>query len=342
MSAPTDLPNKPSIVSLAEVSKAADALAAAQAAAQLSGSIRPSIDWAGSNLASRHTSCVPARDRLLGSDICPASLSPLERKSSLLGFLGFILGLALTIVLTRLNFPLAETPSQPPVGRMVELSSWTAPQPAMSRLIVKASQGVSGEPASLGLALHGLAEDASVTITGLLPGMSLSTGHPFGAHGWRVPAANLPDAWIAPPDNFIGSAYLVAELLLSDNKPADRQVIQIEWLPALSRAPARREHDQEDVAISTLKTSQGSEPSETSSKRNTPDERAPQNLSQNNTRKAAHSQDRRRMALEPAPWRGDGANFWITHRGPKTDSRRASPAARHPRERTPLAKEIWE
>jgi hypothetical protein len=134
---------------------------------------RPSIDWSVSNVASRCTSCVPARDRLLDSDICPASLSPLERKSSLLVLLGFILGLVLTIVLTRLNFPHAENPSQPSVGRMVELSSWTAPQPAMSRLIVKASQVVSGQPAPLGLALHGLAEDASVTITGLLPGMRI-------------------------------------------------------------------------------------------------------------------------------------------------------------------------
>jgi hypothetical protein len=178
MSAPTDLPNKPNmsgarLVSLAEVSKAADALAAAQAAEQLAGSIKPSIDWAVSNVANRCTSCVPARDRLLDSDICPASLSPLERKSSLLVLLGFILGLVLTIVLTRLNFPHAENPSQPSVGRMVELSSWTAPQPAMSRLIVKASQVVSGQPAPLGLALHGLAEDASVTITGLLPGMRI-------------------------------------------------------------------------------------------------------------------------------------------------------------------------
>jgi hypothetical protein len=339
MNAPTDLPNKPNIdarlVSLAEVSKAADALAAAQAAEQLRGSIRPSIDWAESNVAS---SCVPVRDRLLDSDICPASLSPLERKSSFLGCLGFILGVALTIVLSRLNFSVPEIPSQPPVGRIVEFSSWTAPPPTMSRLLVKASQGESGEPAPLGLALHGRAEDASVIITGLLPGMSLSTGDPFGADGWRVPAANLPDAWIAPPENFVGSAYLVAELLLPDNEPADRQVIQIKWLPANSRAPARREYDQ-DIAISTLKTSQGSEPSETSSKRNTPDQRASQNFSQDNTRKAAHTQGRPRISIA---WRGDGANFWITHRGPKNDSRRASPAAGPARERTPLATEIWE
>src|SRR5436190_20441769 len=93
MSAPTDLPNKPNIdaclVSLTEVSKAADAFAAAQAAEQLSGSIKPSINWTGANAASGYTSCVPARGRLLDSDICPASLSPLERKSSLLGVLGF-------------------------------------------------------------------------------------------------------------------------------------------------------------------------------------------------------------------------------------------------------------
>jgi hypothetical protein len=347
MSAPTELPDKPNmserLVRLAQVSEAARALAPTKAPEQLSGSTKSSNLSARSNIASGYISCVAARDRLLDPDICPASLSPLERKSSLLGLIG--LGVALTVVLTKVHFPLAEIWSQPPVDRTVELAASAPPlvvraEPAMSRLIIEASQGVSGEPAPLGLTLHGLAEDAAVIITGLLPGMSLSTGDAFGADAWRVPATNLPDAWIGPPENFVGSAYLVAELLLSDNKIADRQVIRIEWLPAISPAPARRQLDHEEIATagasSTLRTLQSSASSDTTSKENASDVPAFKNFSQENTRKASRSQDRRRMAAEPASWRGDRADFWIARRYPKDDNRRASSAAAYAREGTPV------
>jgi hypothetical protein len=352
MSAPTELPDKPNmserLVRLAQVSEAARALAPTKAAEQLSGSTRPSSLWAGSNSARGYISCVPARDRLLDPDICPASLSPLERKSSLLGLIGFILSIALTVVLTKVHFPLAEIWNQPPVDRTVELASSAAPsvvraEPAMSRLTVEPSQGVSGEPARLGLALHGLAEDAAVIITGLLPGMSLSTGDAFGADAWRVPSTNLADAWVGPPENFVGSAYLVAELLLSDNKIADRQVIRIEWRPAIS--PARRQLDQEEIATvgskSTSRTLPGSASSDATSKENAPDVPVFKNFSHENTRKA-RSQDRRRTAAEPVPWRGDRADFWIARPYPKGATRHAPSATAYAREGRPAQKGFWE
>ena len=354
MSAPTELPDKPNMserfVRLGQVSEAARALAPTKAPKQLSGSTNSSNLSAGSNIASGYISFVAARDRLLDPDICPASLSPIKRKSSLLGLIGFILSIALTVVLTKVHFPLAEIWSQPPVDRTVELASSAAPsavraEPAMSRLTVEPSQGVSGEPARLGLALHGLAEDAAVIITGLLPGMSLSTGDAFGAEAWRVPATNLPDAWIGPPENFVGSAHLVAELLLPDNKIADRQVIRIEWLPAISPAPARRQLDREEIATvganNTLRTLPGSASSDTTSKENAPDVSVFKNFSHENTRKA-RSQDRRRMAAEPAPWRGDRADFWIARPYPKDANRRAPSAAAYAREGRSVPKGFWE
>ena len=243
--APTEFPDKPNIaarlVKLGQVSEAARALAATQAAEQLGGNTTSSNLSAGSNIASSYISSVPARDRLLDPHACLASPSPLERKSSLLGLIGFIVVVALTVVLTKVNFPLADIWSQRPVDRTYELASSAPPlavrtEPTTSRLVVEPSQVVSGQPAPLGLALHGLAEDAAVIISGLLPGMSLSTGYAFGADAWRVPATDLPDAWIAPPENYVGAAYLVAELLLSDSKITDRQVIRVEWVPTISTA----------------------------------------------------------------------------------------------------------
>jgi hypothetical protein len=54
---------------------------------------------------------------------------------------------------------------------------------------------------------------------------------------------DLPNAWIAPPDGFVGSADLVAELRLSNGKIVDRQAMHIEWMTPVSPAPARSEFD---------------------------------------------------------------------------------------------------
>lgn len=314
--APTEFPDKPNIaarlVKLGQVSEAARALAATQAAEQLDGNTTSSNLSAGSNIASSYISSVPARDRLLDPHVCLASPLPLERKSSLLGLIGFIVVVALTVVLTKVNFPLADIWSQRPVDRTYELASSAPPlavrtEPTTSRLVVEPSQVVSGQPAPLGLALHGLAEDAAVIISGLLPGMSLSTGYAFGADAWRVPATDLPDAWIAPPENYVGAAYLVAELLLSDSKITDRQVIRVEWVPTISTEQLGQEEIATARANSISRTSQGSVSSDTLSK--VPDVPV-KAFSQENTGKAARSQDRRRRAAEPAPWSGDRADFW--------------------------------
>ena len=314
--APTEFPDKPNIaarlVKLGQVSEAARALAATQAAEQLGGNTTSSNLSAGSNIASSYISSVPARDRLLDPHACLASPSLLERKSSLLGLIGCIVVVALTGVLTKVNFPLADIWSQRPVDRTYELASAARPlavrtEPTTSRLVVEPSQVVSGQPAPLGLALHGLAEDAAVIISGLLPGMSLSTGYAFGADAWRVPATDLPDAWIAPPENYVGAAYLVAELLLSDSKITDRQVIRVEWVPTISTEQLGQEEIATARANSISRTSQGSVSSDTLSK--VPDVPV-KAFSQENTGKAARSQDRRRRAAEPAPWSGDRADFW--------------------------------
>ena len=314
--APTEFPDNPNVaarlVKLGQVSEAARALAATQAAEQLGGNTSSSNLSAGSNIASSYISSVSARDRLLDPLAYLASPSLLERKSSLLGLIGFILVVALTVVLTKVNFPLADIWSQRPVDRTYELASSAPPlavrtEPTTSRLVVEPSQVVSGQPAPLGLALHGLAEDAAVIISGLLPGMSLSTGYAFGADAWRVPATDLPNAWIAPPENYVGAAYLVAELLLSDSKITDRQVIRVEWVPTISTEQLGQEEIATARANSISRTSQGSVSSDTFSK--VPDVPV-KAFSQENTRKAARSQDRRRRVAEPAPWRGDRADFW--------------------------------
>src|SRR5262249_42934054 len=126
------------------------------------------------------------------------------------------------------------------------------------------SRVMSGEPASLGLTLQGRAEGAVVIITGLVPGMELSTGDAVGADTWQVSATDLRDVWIGPPKSFVGSTDLVAELRWPDDKSADRQTMHVEWVspppvqrpldreeitaaPPIPPAPAQRQLDREEI-----------------------------------------------------------------------------------------------
>jgi hypothetical protein len=169
------------------------------------------------------------------------------------GLVGVILAVAIAAVIAIGQFSLAEIWRQLAIDRTIELASSSArpaparAEPAIPRLIVQSSRAMSGEPVPLGLALQGPAEGAVVIITGLVPGMELSTGGAVGADAWQVPATDLSDAWISPPESFVGSTDLVAELRWPDNKIADRQTIHVEWVPPVSPAPPQRQLDREEI-----------------------------------------------------------------------------------------------
>jgi hypothetical protein len=112
--------------------------------------------------------------------------------------------------------------------------------PERPRLIVQQSRATSGEPAPLGLTLHGPVDGAVVHIEGLVRGMELSAGRAVGFDRWEVPADGLGDVWIAPPDGFSGSVDLVAELRGPDGKVADRQTTTLEWASPSAPVPARQ------------------------------------------------------------------------------------------------------
>jgi hypothetical protein len=99
------------------------------------------------------------------------------------------------------------------------------------RLTFAGSRGVKGEPVPLGVALHGRADGAVVTIAGLAPGMTLSTGYALGPGTWRVPATDLAKTWIGPPTDFVGAVDLVAEVHIAETL-VHRRLIQFEWAAA--------------------------------------------------------------------------------------------------------------
>lgn len=211
---------------LAQLSEGADGLVSKQV---------PKHD--GCNTSVSAISSNPAV-RLVGHDVPPPQLPRLGRRSGLI-----------VIVLIGLVFALAlAAVSAIPQHLWLSENSTSAihaiqNDPSTPKLIVQSSRGVSGEPAPIALALRGAAYDAVVLIRGLVPGMELSAGGAVSGDTWQLSPTDLPYAWIAPPDGFVGSADLVAELRLSNGKIVDRQAMHIEWMTPVSPAPARSEFD---------------------------------------------------------------------------------------------------
>jgi hypothetical protein len=100
------------------------------------------------------------------------------------------------------------------------------------RLVVNESLGSAGEPVPLGLGLQGRPDGAVVLITGLIPGMSLSSGKSISGHTWAVSAADLASTWVGPPVGFVGVVSLAAELQVDGSRVIDRQPVRIEWIAA--------------------------------------------------------------------------------------------------------------
>jgi hypothetical protein len=222
---------------LAQVSKTGDGLLAKEAGGSTSVS----------------TSSAPA-DRFAGQEVrlAPAQV---DRRPGLITQVSIGCMFAAAIA-AAIGIPSYVGTWQQPTGDSIEL---TSPDPVKSatpamqkeserpKLVVEPTLGAPGEPAPIGLALRGRANDAVVILRGLAPGMELSAGSAVTRDSWQLSATDLPYAWIAPPEGFVGSADLVAELRLSNDKIADRRAIHLEWITPISPAPARPEVDGESI-----------------------------------------------------------------------------------------------
>jgi len=167
-----------------------------------------------------------------------------------------------TDILTRDD--IIEVASLPVISNLVTAIT---PDRTSARLIVQSWRGNSDEPTPLGLAVKGPAEHAVVYIKGLMPGMELSSGNRVDSDAWEIPATGVGDVWIAPPQGFVGTAKLVAELRLPDSRIADRQAVYFEWelqrptpvqhqleeraaLQSISPEPIQPQTDRDEVASS--------------------------------------------------------------------------------------------
>jgi hypothetical protein len=254
MSSPTNCPDDSTIdgraLWLGQVSEAATALAGTRVLSSI-----PAVSEISTEpiLIRREDSFNPA---------VRSAKSHVRRRSKLAMFTRLITILAValvTFILTGELSPIDIRPWMTNDGIIKFLSLRTAPDPVTTiaaegtnpRLIIQPSYGTLDEPTPLPLAVQGPAEEAVVYIKGLMPGMELSTGRAVGADTWEIPATELGHAWIAPPQGFVGTADLIAELRFPDNQIADRQAIHIAWQSPISAAPVLPQF-QERAALKAL------------------------------------------------------------------------------------------
>lgn len=95
----------------------------------------------------------------------------------------------------------------------------------------------SEEVATLDLTVDGTAKGAELLIGGFASGSLFSVGRAIGQNARRVPASEIETVTIKPPRGFVGAMDIVVTLALLEGGVADRGVLHLEWLPAISALP---------------------------------------------------------------------------------------------------------
>ncbi len=215
-------------------------------ASSTDGLLAKQVPQQGGGSTSVSTSSLVPPDRLPGEEVRPAP----PRRSGVIMIIsiGFLFAAAaVAVVSIQPPLSLLEVWRSATGGPTINELTSTTPEMGNEtpKLIVEPSVGVAGEPAPIRLALRGRANDAVVIISGLIPGMELSTGNAVPGDSWQLSPTDLPYASIAPPAGFIGSANLVVELRLPNAQIADRQMLHLEW--TRQAAVPELQHEQEQV-----------------------------------------------------------------------------------------------
>jgi hypothetical protein len=127
-----------------------------------------------------------------------------------------------------------------------ETKSDTVPAPADTaakklsapRLVVNGASAENNEEILLGVGVESPHEGVTAVISGLAQGTTLSTGKPWGATGWIVPAGELATTMLRPPAGFTGTMEYAVALQLPDSTVIDRQSMRLEWAAPNAQLPA--------------------------------------------------------------------------------------------------------
>jgi len=121
-------------------------------------------------------------------------------------------------------------PLQAAVERQTQGTKEQPSSPRAPLAVLRAPSGRIDDAIPLGVSIAGASGSASLLISGLPAGSTISTGRPLGAGNWRLPASELSNAAIRPPRGFVGAIDLAVELRLANDTVADRQSLRLTWV----------------------------------------------------------------------------------------------------------------
>lgn len=93
-------------------------------------------------------------------------------------------------------------------------------------------------PASLGVTVDGAPDGARVVVCGFAPKSVFSVGRSVHERMWTMPASDIADATLIPPQGFVGPMKIIVALVNTDRSLIDRRTLHLQWLPQAPGAMA--------------------------------------------------------------------------------------------------------
>lgn len=144
--------------------------------------------------------------------------------------------------------------------QIIQLAATTADpkrrNPADPRLVTDGAVMDSDDEILIGAVAEGPTSGASAVISGLAPGTLLSNGTPWGATGWIVPAPELAQTTIRPPQDFKGTMEYSVTLKRADNTVIDQKNIRLDWNPKTESSVAKSDLKPVKVQTTTITRAQ--------------------------------------------------------------------------------------
>jgi hypothetical protein len=89
----------------------------------------------------------------------------------------------------------------------------------------------------LGIQVSGQTSGLALEISGLSPGMTISSGRALGTGRWRILATDVDNATIQPPPGFGDTIDLAVELRLADDTLVDSRSLRLRWMRVRTVVP---------------------------------------------------------------------------------------------------------
>ena len=120
-------------------------------------------------------------------------------------------------------------------------------------VVVTDSIGTADSALPLSMKVTSYAPDTKIVLRGLAVGTTLTAGASVGDGEWRIKIEDLPNAYVIPPQGFVGPMTFVVELRDIDERPLLRAPGQITWTVVdAPSAMAGKKPAEEEPAVSAV------------------------------------------------------------------------------------------